>query len=304
MQAQLPRIKNLPGKITIFRGTLEQVDSMPLKFSKMHGLGNDFIVIDAINQDFRPEPEKIRAWARRNTGIGFDQLLIVEKAESEQAAFKYRIFNADGSEVEHCGNGARCFAHFVRAQKMTDLKIIPVETSSGLIHLEILDDNQVRVNMGVPQFEPRLIPLDTDQQCDQYSLEIDGRAIHFSALAIGNPHIVIRVDDVESADVEVTGAALESHPFFPQRVNVGFMQIIDRGHFRLRVFERGVGETRACGTGACAAMVAGQGLGLLDQQASAYLRGGELKLEWQGGANPVMMTGETAMVFEGEIDKV
>ena len=275
---------------------------MPLKFSKMHGLGNDFIVIDAINQDFKPEPEQIRAWARRNTGIGFDQLLIVEKAESEQAAFKYRIFNADGGEIEHCGNGARCFARFVQQQKLTDLKVIPVETSGGLIQLEILDDNRVRVNMGVPQFEPRLIPLDTDVQSDQYSLDIDGRTIRFSALAIGNPHIVTQVDDVELAEVETIGAILECHPFFPQRMNVGFMQVIDPGNFRLRVFERGVGETRACGTGACAALVAGQRLDLLGQQATAHLRGGELKLEWQGGVNPVMMTGETAMVFEGEIE--
>ena len=275
---------------------------MPLKFTKMHGLGNDFIVIDAINQEFKPDPEQIREWARRNTGIGFDQLLIVEKAESDQAAFKYRIFNADGGEVEQCGNGARCFARFVREQNLTDLKVIPVETNGGLIQLETLENNQVRVNMGVPQFEPRLIPLDTDQQCDQYSLNIDGQTILFSALAIGNPHIVIQVDDVESAAVGVIGAALESHAFFPQRINVGFMQVIDSGKFKLRVFERGVGETRACGTGACAAMVAGLRLGLLSQQARALLRGGELKLEWQGEANPVMMTGDTAKVFEGEID--
>ena len=275
---------------------------MPIKFSKMHGLGNDFIVIDAINQDFKPEPEQIRAWAQRNTGIGFDQLLIVEKAQSAQAAFKYRIFNADGGEIEQCGNGARCFARFVHQQKLTDLKVIPVETSSGLIQLEILDDNRVRVNMGVAQFEPRRIPLDTDQQLEQYSLHIDGQDIQFSALSMGNPHIVIQVDDVESAKVEALGRLLESHAFFPQRVNVGFMQALDRHNFRLRVFERGVGETRACGTGACAAFVAGQRLDLLGRQATAYLRGGELKLEWQGGTNPVMMTGDTAMVFEGEID--
>ena len=201
----------------------------------MHGLGNDFIVIDAINQSFSPEPKQIRAWARRNTGVGFDQLLIVEEAQSEQAEFKYRIFNADGGEVEQCGNGARCFARFVREQNLTDLKVISVETSSGLIQLEALDDNQVRVNMGVPQFEPRLIPLNTDQQLDQYSLDIDGYTFEFSALAIGNPHIVIQVDDVDSADVEEKGAKLESHPFFPERVNVGFMQPIDREKFRLRV---------------------------------------------------------------------
>ncbi len=268
----------------------------------MHGLGNDFIVIDAINQNFKPEPAQIRAWSKRNSGIGFDQLLIVEKAESGQADFKYRIFNADGGEVEQCGNGARCFARFVREQKLTDLKLISVETSSGIIQLELLDDNRVRVNMGVPQFDPQHIPLDTDRQSDQYTLDTNGQTIRFSALAIGNPHIVIQVDDVELADVGTIGALLESHPFFPQRVNVGFMQVIDHSNFRLRVFERGVGETRACGSGACAALVAGQRLGLLGQQASAELRGGELKLEWQGEANPVMMTGETEMVFEGEID--
>jgi len=290
------------GAFTIFSGSQVPAISMPLKFSKMHGLGNDFIVIDAINQRFIPEPDQIRAWSKRNTGIGFDQLLIVENAESEQAAFRYRIFNADGGEVEHCGNGARCFARFVREQNLTDLKVIPVETSSGLIQLEVLQDNQVRVNMGVPQFKPQLIPLDTDRQSEQYSLDIDGQAIQFSSLSIGNPHIVIQVDDVESTDVEGIGAALESHSFFPNRVNVSFMQIIDASNFKLRVFERGVGETRACGTGACAALVAGQRLGLLGQWASAHLLGGELKLEWQGGANPVMMTGETAMVFEGEIE--
>jgi diaminopimelate epimerase len=275
---------------------------MQLKFSKMHGLGNDFIVIDAINQDFNPEPERIRAWAERNTGIGFDQLLIVEKAESEAAAFKYRIFNADGTEVEQCGNGARCFARFVREQNLTDLDVIPVETSSGLIQLEILDDTRVRVNMGIPQFEPRAIPLDTETRADQYSLDIDGQSIQFSALAIGNPHIVIQVDDLASADVETLGPLLESHPFFPQRVNVGFMQVIDRGYFELRVFERGVGETKACGSGACAAFIAGQRLGLLDAQAQAHLYGGDLKLEWQGEGNPVMMTGETVMAFQGEIN--
>ena len=267
----------------------------------MHGLGNDFIVIDAINQSFNPEPEQIQAWARRNTGVGFDQLLIVEKAQSEQAEFKYRIFNADGGEVEQCGNGARCFARFVREQKLTDLKIIPVETSGGLIYLETLDDNLVRVNMGVPQFEPRLIPLDTDQRLDQYCLDIEGQTVEFSAMSVGNPHIVIQVENVDTVDVAGMGAALESHSFFPERVNVGFLQVIDRENFRLRVFERGVGETRACGTGACAAMVAGRRLDLLNRNAIAELRGGKLKLEWQGEANPVMMTGDTAKVFEGEI---
>jgi diaminopimelate epimerase len=268
----------------------------------MHGLGNDFIVIDAINQDFVPEPERIRDWAQRNTGIGFDQLLVVEAAETKQAHFKYRIFNADGGEVEQCGNGARCFARFVREQNLTALDVITVETNSGLIKLEMLDDTRVRVNMGIPQFDPQRIPLDTETQADQYTLDINGQTIQFSALAIGNPHIVIQVDDVSMANVETLGPMLESHPFFPQRVNVGFIQVIDRANFNLRVFERGVGETSACGSGACAAFAAGQRLGLLDQQAQAHLLGGDLKLEWQGEGNPVMMTGETVMAFHGEIN--
>jgi diaminopimelate epimerase len=275
---------------------------MPLKFSKMHGLGNDFIVIDAINQEFRPEPEQIRDWAQRNTGIGFDQLLVVEAAETDQAAFKYRIFNADGGEVEQCGNGARCFARFVREQNLTDLDIIPVETSCGLIQLEMLDKSRVRVNMGIPQFEPRRIPIDTDSESELYSLEIEGRTIEFSAVAIGNPHMVMQVEDVATAEVETLGPLLETHPFFPQRVNVGFMHIVDRSHFELRVFERGVGETRACGSGACAAFAAGRRLGELDVLAQAQLRGGQLNLEWQGEGNPVMMTGETVMAFHGEIN--
>lgn len=274
---------------------------MTLKFSKMHGLGNDFIVIDAINQAFVPDPERIRAWARRQTGIGFDQLLLVEKALSDKAAFKYRIFNADGGEVEQCGNGARCVARFVREKNLTTLDLIPVETCNGLILLEMIDTSRARVNMGAPQFEPQQIPLDTDHRSEVYTLAIDGQHIQFSALGIGNPHIVIQVDDVDQAEVDTLGPALESHSFFPQRVNVGFMQRVDRGNFRLRVFERGVGETRACGSGACAAMVAGHRLGLLDNQAQAHLLGGQLKLEWQGDGNPVMMTGETTMVFEGEI---
>lgn len=275
---------------------------MTLKFSKMHGLGNDFIVIDAINQAFDPDPDQIRAWANRQTGIGFDQLLVVEKAQSEKAVFKYRIFNADGGEVEQCGNGARCFARYLREKKLTDLDLIPVETCNGLIVLEMIDTSQARVNMGVPQFDPQKIPLDTDHRSEVYTLTIDGQHIQFSALAIGNPHIVIQVDQIDQAEVDTLGPILESHPFFPQQVNVGFMQRLDRGNFNLRVFERGVGETKACGSGACAAMVAGHQLGLLDSQAQAHLLGGELKLEWQGDQNPVMMTGETAMVFEGEIN--
>ncbi|MCP3687852.1 MAG: diaminopimelate epimerase [Gammaproteobacteria bacterium] len=275
---------------------------MKLKFSKMHGLGNDFMVIDAIRQDFEPDPHLIRKWSDRHQGIGFDQLLIVEKSQSAQAAFRYRIFNADGGEVMQCGNGARCFARFVREQGLTDLDIIPVETNTGLLRLKMIGETRVRVDMGVPQFEPSKIPLKAGSQQNQYDLHINDKHIKFSALAIGNPHIVIQVTDIELAPVEVLGPKLERHDFFPARVNVGFLQIIDRKHFQLRVFERGVGETRACGSGACAAHIAGCRLGLLDSESSAELRGGKLKLAWQGEGNPVMMTGETAMVFQGDIE--
>jgi len=275
---------------------------MKLKFAKMHGLGNDFLVVDAINQDFEPRAELLRKWADRHNGIGFDQALVVEKPTVAQAAFRYRIYNADGGEVAQCGNGARCFARFVREQGMTDLDVIPVETNTGLLQLEAIDTTRYRVNMGVPQFELDAIPMRAESRQDLYTIEFDGAEISFSALSIGNPHMVIPVVDVDSADVETLGPYFETHMMFPERANIGFMQILDPGRFRLRVFERGVGETRACGSGACAAMVAGVRLGLLDPSASALLRGGELKLEWQGGVNPVMMTGETAMVYQGEIE--
>ena len=275
---------------------------MKLKFAKMHGLGNDFAVIDAINQRFEPRPELVRRWADRFDGIGFDQMLIVEPPDGDSAAFKYRIFNADGGEVAQCGNGARCFARFVREQGLTDLDLIPVETSSGLLKLEAIDATRYRVNMGIPCFEPAEIPLRATSRQELYQCDYDGREISFSAMSIGNPHMVIQVDDVDSAPVETMGPYFESHMMFPERANVGFMQIIDRKTYRLRVFERGVGETRACGSGACAAMVAGVQLGLLENNARAILTGGELNLEWQGEANPVMMTGETAMVYQGEIE--
>jgi diaminopimelate epimerase len=275
---------------------------MKLKFAKMHGLGNDFAVIDAINQSFKPRPELIRRWADRFDGIGFDQMLIVERPQSEAAAFKYRIYNADGGEVAQCGNGARCFARFVREQGMTELDIIPVETSSGLLQLEAIDATRYRVNMGIPCFEPDAIPLNIEARQDLYQADYESREISFSALSIGNPHMVIQVEDVESADLETLGPYFESHKMFPARANIGFMQILDRGTFKLRVFERGVGETRACGSGACAAMVAAVQLNMLENTALAILSGGELNLEWQGGTNPVMMTGETAMVYQGEIE--
>ena len=275
---------------------------MKLKFAKMHGLGNDFVVIDAINQRFEPVPELIRRWSDRFAGIGFDQMLIVEKPDSPAAAFKYRIYNADGGEVAQCGNGARCFARFVREQGLTDLDLIPVETSAGLLRLEAIDATRYRVDMGVPLFEPDEIPLRAESRQALYTTDFEGTEISFSALSVGNPHMVIQVPDVDNAGIEILGPYFERHMMFPERANVGFMQIIDRSTFRLRVYERGVGETRAFGSGACAAMVAGVMLELLEPTATAILAGGELNLEWQGDANPVMMTGETAMVYHGEIE--
>jgi diaminopimelate epimerase len=275
---------------------------MKLKFAKMHGLGNDFMVIDAINQPFSPRPELIRQWADRYHGVGFDQMLVVSPADSGSAAFKYSIYNADGGEVAQCGNGARCFARFVHEQGLTELKVIPVETNTGLLQLEAVDATRYRVNMGIPQFEPDSIPMRADTVQELYHTDFEDTEISFSAVAIGNPHMVIPVVDVDNAAVEIIGPYFESHMMFPERANIGFMQILDRSSFRLRVFERGVGETRACGSGACAAMVAAVRLDLLDSPATAILTGGELKLEWQGDTKPVMMTGETAMVYRGEIE--
>ncbi len=275
---------------------------MKLKFAKMHGLGNDFAVIDAINQSFEPRPELVRQWADRYDGIGFDQMLIVENPDSDAAAFKYRIYNADGGEVAQCGNGARCFARFVREQGLTELDIIPVETNAGLLKLEAIDATRYRVDMGIPRFEPAEVPLRAEKRQNLYQTDYEGREISFSAMSIGNPHMVIQVDDVGTAGIETLGPYFETSLLFPEGANIGFMQILGRDAFKLRVYERGVGETRACGSGACAAMVAGVQLGLLEPVAKAKLLGGELKLEWQGDANPVMMTGETAMVYQGEID--
>lgn len=273
-----------------------------LKFTKMHGLGNDFMVIDGISQRFEPQTDLIRAWADRHLGIGFDQLLLVEESTAADVQFRYRIFNADGGEVSQCGNGARCFARFVHEKGLTDANPIVVETANGHLLLDRIDETRVRVDMGIPRFEPEQIPLAAPKQLDQYRIDMDDRTIHFSALSMGNPHMVMQIDDVQNIDINQLGPILESHPLFPERVNVGFMQVVDRNHFKLRVFERGVGETQACGSGACAAMVAGVQLGLLENQAQAGLLGGNLQLDWQGPGQPVMMTGATSLVFDGEID--
>ncbi|MEM7358058.1 MAG: diaminopimelate epimerase [Pseudomonadota bacterium] len=276
---------------------------MKLPFTKMHGLGNDFVVLDFTDQDYPLSAVQAKAIADRHFGIGCDQILIVEKSDRAEIDFKYRIMNADGGEVGQCGNGARCFAAFVRAKGLTDKDLIRVETLGGDMQLQYDEANgMVKVNMGVPNFLPDLIPLDVAQASPSYSVAIDGRDIEFAALSIGNPHAVIQVEEASDDLVAELGPALESHAIFPERANIGFMQIIDQHNIRLRVFERGVGETIACGSGACAAVASGIQSGQLANQVTAHLKGGELSISWDGDDNPVMMTGPATHVFSGEIE--
>lgn len=271
-----------------------------INFSKMHGLGNDFVVIDAINQTFNLTAEKIRKLADRHYGVGFDQLLVVEQATGN-ADFRYVIYNADGSEVSQCGNGARCFALFVTQKGLTDKRTIRVETDAGELVLNINAHNEVTVDMGQPRFVPADIPLLATQQ-PLYQVNVDGSTIEFSALSMGNPHAVIQVDDIETAALQSVGVAMESHEVFPERANIGFSQITGVSSVALRVYERGAGETLACGSGACAAAVAGIQLGKLTSPVSVSLAGGELQIDWQGGATSVMMTGPAEFVFDGMIE--
>lgn len=272
-----------------------------LRFTKMHGAGNDFVVIDGVNQSVDLSPDRIRAIADRHFGVGCDQLLLVEKPQNPAADFRYRIFNADGGEVEQCGNGARCFVRFVVDKGLTQKNAITVETRSGLIEPRLEADGRVTVNMGAPRFEPADIPFEAETRQPTYALEVGGGRITVSALSMGNPHAVQVVDDVDTAPVLEQGPLIERHPRFPQRVNAGFMQVVDRGHIRLRVFERGAGETLSCGTGACAAAVAGIARNLLDARVDVETRGGTLTIEWQGEGKPVMMTGPAETVFEGTL---
>ena len=272
-----------------------------LSFTKMHGLGNDFMVVDAISQPFRLRPDMIRKLADRHFGIGFDQLLVVEPPGLPDVDFRYRIFNADGSEVEQCGNGARCFARFVRDQRLTNRRVIRVQTAAGVIELRVGREGWVTVDMGVPELNPAAIPFAAESRQSVYTVDVDGQTVELSAVSMGNPHGVLLVDDVDTAPVATLGPALERHPRFPSRANIGFLQVIDRGRARLRVFERGAGETMACGTGACAAVVAGQLRGLLDERVRITLPGGDLVIEWQGEGAPVMMEGPTARVCDGQI---
>ncbi len=275
---------------------------MKLKFSKMHGAGNDFAVLDGISQSIDLSAEQVRLMADRHLGIGFDQLLLVEASTRADADFRYRIFNADGGEVEQCGNGARCFVRFVLDRGLTDKREITVETRSGLITPRLEIDGRVTVNMGPPRFAPAEIPFLVERQALTYSLEVDGTSVEISALSMGNPHAVQIVENVDLAPVGLQGPHIESHPRFPARVNAGYLQILDRGRVRLRVYERGAGETLSCGTGACAAAVAGMARDLLDSRVEVETRGGILTIEWLGNNHPVMMTGPARRVFDGEID--
>jgi diaminopimelate epimerase len=275
---------------------------MHLHFTKMHGLGNDFVVIDAIHQTLDMTPELSRRLADRRRGIGCDQVLLVEAPRLAGTEFHYRIFNADGSEVEQCGNGARCFARFVREQGLTRSDRIAVGTAAGVISLEVRPDSQISVDMGVPRLDPADIPFDAKRRAAAYDLGHGCDALRIGAVSMGNPHAVLRVDDIEQAPVEDIGPRIEHDRHFPNRVNVGFMQIIDAGHIRLRVWERGVGETLACGTGACAAVVVGRLWGELGERVRVELPGGELVIHWLGEGTAVIMTGPAARVFDGDID--
>lgn len=274
---------------------------MQLAFVKMHGLGNDFVVLDGVRQAIELTREQVRFLADRHFGIGCDQVLLVEPSPVPDTLFRYRIFNADGSEVEQCGNGARCFARFVLDEGLTHSTTIPVLTAAGRIVLRVEDNGEVTVDMGVPRLEPGEIPFEAPARAMSYPVVVEDEFVTLSAVSMGNPHAVLRVEDVEKAPVATLGPALESHPRFPKRVNVGFMQVLAPDHIRLRVYERGVGETLACGTGACAAVVAGRLHGWLVDTVKVDLPGGRLTIHWQGEGRAVHMTGPATRVFEGRI---
>ncbi|WED26625.1 diaminopimelate epimerase [Vibrio sp. DW001] len=274
---------------------------MHFHFSKMHGLGNDFMVVDCITQNIFFSPDLIRRLANRNTGVGFDQLLVVEAPYDPESDFHYRIFNADGSEVEQCGNGARCFARFVRMKGLTNKFNINVSTKKGKMVLNIEEDDFVTVNMGEPIFEPNKIPFKAKQAEKTYIIRVNEQTLFCGAVSMGNPHVVTPVDDIQTADIETLGPLLESYERFPERVNAGFMQIIDRGEINLRVYERGAGETLACGSGACAAVAVGIYQESLDEEVKVHLPGGDLVIKWKGPGHPLYMTGPAIHVFDGQL---
>lgn len=274
---------------------------MQINFTKMHGIGNDFVVIDAIGQKVGLTSDQIRHIADRHFGVGCDQLLLVEASTLEEAEFRYRIFNADGGEVEQCGNGARCFARFVTERGLTTSQNIPVETAGGLIRLQLESEELVTVDMGVPDFQPSALPFEADGTPEYHDLMVNGEKYAIGAVSVGNPHAVLLVDSVKHAPVKTLGPAIEAHERFGRGVNVGFMEVVDRHHIRLRVYERGVGETMACGSGACAAVAVGIRNRLLDESVRAELRGGDLTIRWSGEGNHLLMTGPAETVYEGQI---
>jgi len=274
---------------------------MLMKFTKMHGLGNDFVVIDAVTQNVRITASMVRRLADRKTGIGCDQVLVIEPPSAVDIDFNYRIFNCDGAEVEQCGNGARCLARFVHDRQLTGKKSIQVQTSNRVMTLNLINKNLVAVDMGVPELDPPAIPFQATEAASLYDIDVNGQVQRIAAVSMGNPHAVLTVADINTATVAELGAALESHERFPNRVNVGFMQIVDRSEIKLRVFERGVGETDACGSGACAAAVAALQQGRVDSPVTVHLNGGDLTIDWQGETEPLLMTGAAASVFHGRI---
>lgn len=274
---------------------------MHFHFSKMHGLGNDFMVVDCITQNVFFSPELIRRLADRHTGVGFDQLLMVEAPYDPETDFHYRIFNADGSEVEQCGNGARCFATFVRMKGLTNKFSINVSTKKGKILLDVENDDQITVNMGIPEFEPSKIPFRAKQMEKTYIMRVAEQTLFCGAVSMGNPHVVTVVDSVKTADVEHLGPLLESHERFPERVNAGFMEVVSRDEINLRVYERGAGETQACGTGACAAVASGIMQGTLNEEVQVHLPGGTLIIKWKGPGKPLFMTGPAVHVYDGQL---
>ncbi|MGD9843033.1 MAG: diaminopimelate epimerase [Steroidobacteraceae bacterium] len=271
---------------------------MQLSFTKMHGLGNDFIVFEA-SADALPNATQLRALANRQTGIGFDQALVIQPAREANTDLFYRIFNADGSEVEQCGNGARCVASLVAGQR--NQRQLRMDSPGGLIEAEVLGDEQVALNMGVPDFAPVALPFTAEAEADSYDIDVKGQILKIGAVSMGNPHAVLLVPDVDTAAVSHLGPAIEAHPRFPKRVNVGFMQVINREQIYLRVFERGVGETQACGTGACAAMAVGRKLGLLADEVRVRLPGGTLAIRWSGSGTPLYMTGPAVIAYTGQV---
>ena len=294
----------MPAFKTVLSFTRQNRNPFPLglRFTKMHGQGNDFVMLNGIAQKISLTLEQTRRIADRHFGIGCDQILLVEAPTRNDTDFRYRIFNADGGEVEQCGNGARCFAHFVRDQELTDKVELRVETLSGVIEPRIESDGSVTVNMGAPRFSPVDIPFIANAEAPRYQLDVNGQVFTVGVVSMGNPHAVQVIADVNGAPVHEIGPLIEHHTRFPKRVNAGFMQVISRTHIRLRVWERGAGETLACGTGACAAVVTGINWGLLDECVLVSARGGELTVRWNGQGADVFMSGTTATVYSGEID--